>query len=278
MKSPIKEKSIWASGYEFYGSSIKRLNDILNKYSKITGIPLEIARYEFLKSRNEIIANLFDYYKNDGIDGITIVDVGCGNLFLLELLRKRSSAALIGIDFTDKVFVIKKKMLFRDRINAVVADAGNLPFKESSIHCFVSSEVLEHIPKINDFFCEIIRCLISKGKFILTTPNKITGIWRIFNIFHLLKGVSRREKYPDEKIKPFEKFIESKQILSLLKALKFKNINIEYLFHHPGQTWFSFKSKRLNLMSYQLFLKLDRIINVFLYPFGRMLIINSNKY
>jgi len=276
MNFSAKEKGIWENGYEFYNFSIKNLNNILNKYSELTGIPVEIAKYEFLKSRNEIIREIINYYK-DKIDKNTIVDIGCGNLFLLELLRTKSNALLIGIDFTDKVFVIKKEILFRDRINVVVADAINLPFKESAINCFVSSEVIEHIPKIMEFFSEIFRCLKLKGKIILTTPNKNIGIWRLFNIFHLIKRSSIKKREINNKIKPFEKFVESNQIISILKELKFKNITINYLFHHPGQNWFSFEYKLLNLVLYQIFLKINRIINAFLHSFGRMLIINSNK-
>lgn len=271
------EKYKWTQGYEIYGDSLKNLENILKIYSKNTGIPLQIVKYEFLKSRLEIIKELFKFSKNR-LDENIILDVGCGNIFLLELIRIKSNVSLIGLDITDKVFKIKKDIISRDRIHVIVADAVNLPFKENIINGFISSEVLEHIPKKQDFFREIFRCLMNKSITILTTPNKNLRIWNFFNIFHLFKRVSKKKtKKSINNIQPFEKFIDSRWIVKILKEFKFNNIDIKNLFHHPGQSWFSFKSKRLNLILYNFFLKINPILRVILKKFGRLIFIVSIK-
>jgi len=271
------EQQKWDIGYDIYGSTIKSLTKAIKKYSQLTGVSPEIAKYEFLKSRTVILRLIRLSYKHKLAEQ-TFVDVGCGNLFLLEFLRKQSNAYLIGLDITDRVFKNKKNIISRDRINAIVASATNLPFQDNIISSFVSSEVIEHIQDIGNFFHEIYRCLNIKGKLILTTPNAKIRYWNLFNIFHMHKRRTRNIENNSEKHRqPFEKFNDSIQIVRILKDLSFKNTNIQYFFFHPGQKWFTFKSKLLNLTLYHLFLTINPIAKRFFYKFGRIMLIQSTK-
>ena len=54
----------------------------------------------------------------------------------------------------------------------VVADAENLPFKDSAFTHVVSSEVLEHIPDDKKAVNEVARIIKKGGDFILTFPHR----------------------------------------------------------------------------------------------------------
>ncbi len=269
-----EEKRKWEYGYLSYGNSIKNLTKIIKLYSDITGIPSEIAKYEFLKSRAEIISILTKYY-NSRINNITIVDVGCGNLFLLEFLRNKSNARLIGLDITNEVFRIKKKLNLKNRLEVIVANAANLPFREDKIECIISTETLEHLIEIKNFLKELQRCLKHNGKLIITTPNTKAGFWKYFYLPH--RFLKKKLNPTLKSKKPFENFVDFSYLKKLLLKFNFKDITLQFLFHHPGQNFFSFPSKLLNLILYNLFLKTRRIFKFLMNSYARLLLIETTK-
>ncbi len=95
-----------------------------------------------------------------------ILDVGCGDIEMLEFLRRKKKVTLsVGIDI--------QKNLIKNDIPIVRGDAENLPFKRKSFDCITATAILEHLPQPEKAIYEFRSILKSKGILIITTPNPI---------------------------------------------------------------------------------------------------------
>ena len=101
----------------------------------------------------------------------TILDVGCGRAWIAEkLITKKNFICSLDISFInpDKALSLYPA----ENHSAVVADALQLPFKDNSFDCIISSEVIEHVEKPDNFIAELFRCVKPGGSLIITTPYK----------------------------------------------------------------------------------------------------------
>ncbi|MBI5355637.1 MAG: methyltransferase domain-containing protein, partial [Candidatus Aenigmarchaeota archaeon] len=57
----------------------------------------------------------------------------------------------------------------------VFGDSKNLPFKNGCFDAVISSEVIEHVDKPEEYAKEVSRVLGENGQFVLTTPNRDIG-------------------------------------------------------------------------------------------------------
>ncbi len=91
-------------------------------------------------------------------------DIGSGNGWLA---MKTNST--VSVDLS-----LKNVRRIREKTGGtvVVADANRLPFRASSFHCVVASEVLEHINNPLAVLSEIKTVTKTGGKIILSTPYK----------------------------------------------------------------------------------------------------------
>ena len=120
---------------------------------------------------------LEDYIK----EGDKILDLGCGNGRLYELLKNKP-IDYYGIDNSEKLIEIAKSRY--PNINFQVADALNLPFPENFFDKVVSVAVFHHIPSKDlrlQFLKEIKRTLKPGG--ILILVNWSLNTWKRFSLF-----------------------------------------------------------------------------------------------
>jgi len=99
-----------------------------------------------------------------------ILDVGMGQGGVLSCLNRHLNPSMsVGIDLSTDWAKIAK---LRDpRINVVVADATNMPFRDDSFDLAVSSSLLEHVPLWRKVVGEIGR--VSRESFLVFGPNKL---------------------------------------------------------------------------------------------------------
>jgi len=68
---------------------------------------------------------------------------------------------------------------FGDVAGMIVADAANLPFEDDSFDLIFSSNVLEHVEKLDEAFAEMKRVLAPGGVMIHSMP---TGTWKVVQV------------------------------------------------------------------------------------------------
>ncbi len=131
--------------------------------------------------QSRMVANI-DLARLDARAGDRIVDVGCGEGGLAELLaaaglhvtgvepaaylRERFAARMIGLDPGSRV---------------VDGLADRLPFKDGELERIVMTEVLEHVPDPAAALKEIRRVLKAGGRLCLSVPTSYTELvfWRL---------------------------------------------------------------------------------------------------
>jgi ubiquinone/menaquinone biosynthesis C-methylase UbiE len=166
-------------------------------------------------------------------DGEKILDLGCGNGRLLEILRDKK-IEYIGVDSSRKLIEIAKEK--HPNFQFLVADALSLPFLENSFDKVFSISVFHHIPSEElrlQFLKEIKRILKPKGILILTVWN----LWQkryfllIFK-FTLLKLFFRSKLDFKDIFIPWGKKIDryfhcftKSEIEKLIKKVNFKILN-----------------------------------------------------
>jgi glycosyltransferase involved in cell wall biosynthesis/SAM-dependent methyltransferase len=100
-------------------------------------------------------------------DSFNILDIGCGDGSLLNLLRQGGFS--VGVDLC-KALIKKGKSSHDEHIEYVIADAGHLPFKGKFFDVVTAVSVLHHVSEQGKKFNvidEINRVLSLKGRFFL---------------------------------------------------------------------------------------------------------------
>lgn len=106
-----------------------------------------------------------------------ILDIGCGSSRIIQSLPQA-----VGMDMQ----VRKLRWLRAPGRQLVQASLMELPFKDATFDCVISSEVIEHIPREEITLTDMVRVLHPGGTLILGTPDYGRWIWRT------LEGIYKR--------------------------------------------------------------------------------------
>ena len=116
----------------------------------------------------------------------SILEVGCGEGFVLRVLRERwPQARLYGLDFSGSALAWAARQV---AASLVLGDAGRLPVRTASAPFVIGAEVLEHLPDPQAALTEIARVAkplsSARRAFVLfTVPHQP---W--FSVANLLRG------------------------------------------------------------------------------------------
>jgi len=101
-----------------------------------------------------------------------ILDVGCSGRDD-ELHDSINDKNVYGLDIEIR----------QPKIRKIKGDAQEMPLKSNNFDAIVAGELIEHLPKPENFLKEAKRILKSKGVIIITTPNK-SSLWnKIFKSY-----------------------------------------------------------------------------------------------
>ena len=117
-----------------------------------------------------------------------ILDVGCGNGRLQEILKEKN-VDYIGVDISEKLIEIAKRKYPRAKF-IVLTDPLKLPFEDNSFDKVFAIRVLHHIPSEDfrkKFLKELKRVLKPSGLLILTVWSWKSRDKRSF--FRILKSI-----------------------------------------------------------------------------------------
>jgi 2-polyprenyl-3-methyl-5-hydroxy-6-metoxy-1,4-benzoquinol methylase len=103
-----------------------------------------------------------------------ILDVGCGDGYLLHLLCRRGFPNNIGIDNSPQGVRLAREQLSKCNmaLSLVVGSAYDLPFNGDTFDAVVLADVIEHLETPEDCLEEISRVLKKDGTLAMSTPNK----------------------------------------------------------------------------------------------------------
>lgn len=108
--------------------------------------------------------------------GLKVLDAGCGEGHLLELLhRSDPSREYYGVDATP--VAIERAQQRCPFARLTVGDISRLSFADGHFDVITITEVLEHVIEYEDVARELVRVLAPSGQLIITFPNEIT--WTI---------------------------------------------------------------------------------------------------
>ena len=115
-----------------------------------------------------------------GVGYRSLLDVGCGEGFVLETIKKDfRQRKIVGVDVNSKALKVAKEKL--SEVRFIKADICNLPFEENSFDMIICLEVVEHVTDYHKALNEIKRV---SGKYILLSVP-----WEpLFSWANMLRG------------------------------------------------------------------------------------------
>lgn len=96
-----------------------------------------------------------------------IIDIGCGDGYLLYYLNKKLNCQFLGFDLSKLRLQRLKKTL--PVVKCIEGDITKNKFEDNEFETVLCSEVLEHVPDFKKALSELIR--ITKKELIITIPN-----------------------------------------------------------------------------------------------------------
>jgi malonyl-CoA O-methyltransferase len=128
---------------------------------------------EYSLVQREVAKRLCERLSSIKIKPLHILDIGCGTGYLSNLLYKlfpNSSITCLDISINMLNEVHKKN----PKLNCILSDAENMPFKKSKFDLVVSSFTFHWCDEVEKIFSDVHRFLRDKGLFLFTTVGPST--------------------------------------------------------------------------------------------------------
>ena len=173
-----------------------------------------LKRYFVKRLNNKIIALLHKVITDDNI---SILDVGCGEGFITELVRKefKGIKRIVGVDCAREALEIAKAR--NPQIEFVEGSIYNLNFENNEFDIVICTEVLEHLENPQIAFKEIQR--VGKKFLLITVPHepwfRLGNLITLKNISRLGNPIDHVQHWTFYKFKKWiQKYTDSKNILA----------------------------------------------------------------
>ena len=177
-------------------------------------------RIKYIKNN---LINDFDLKdKKKPLDGLNILDIGCGGGLLSEPLA-RLGAKVTGIDPVKKNIEIAKHHLKRSKLNIKYYNFSPEKFKSKNKYdVILNMEIVEHVENVNLFIKESAKFLKKSGIMFIATLNQTlkSYIFAIVGAEYILKWLPIGTH-------DWQKFIKPNDLINICKknSLNLKNIN-----------------------------------------------------
>ena len=121
-------------------------------------------------------------------DYSSLLDVGCGTGFLIDLLAKEHQADYVGLDLSDEMIKMAEKKNIQGA-RFIVGTADKLPFEDETFDIVTCSQSFHHYPYPEKAMAEAFRVLKKGGLYILSdTGVGGIGAWIDNRILFKLSG------------------------------------------------------------------------------------------
>ncbi len=162
--------------------------------------------------KNNIISSLKIKKKENPLEKIKILDIGCGGGLLSEPMC-RLGAEVVGIDASDRNIEIAKLHAKKNNLNIEYLCSSPEDFKtEKKFDVILNMEIIEHVEDIN-FFLEACSKLLSKnGIMFVATLNKTLKSYLLAII-----GAEYLLRWLPIGTHEWEKFVKPSDLIDILK-------------------------------------------------------------
>lgn len=146
----------------------------------------------------------------------SILDVGAGEGFMLEMLRKHNiGKKLEGIEYMDEALQFAKEL--HPKVKIKKGNIYELPYKDNTFDLIICTEVLEHLEEPEKALTELKR--VTKKYLILSVPNEpLFTIQRLCRGKSILKLGDHPEHIQHWTSGSFEKFVEKQMAIKDAKT------------------------------------------------------------
>jgi len=196
---------------------------------------------EGLESYIKYFFKYFDFYIKKNNSQILLLDLGCGPGVFSKLLAQKGFQ-VYGVDFSSAMIKVAKKRTGSQKINYLVANIYNLPFKNGYFDAIICLGVFQQIEKPKEAIKEINRVLKKEGLAVITTLN----CFSLFSLFSLFK---KKDIFVAKRYNPY-------QLKATLKRENFDRVKLKGIYFSP----FSF------LTDFVIKFRLYKLFNLF-FPF-----------
>ncbi len=192
------------------------------------GTPEYFSYYDRLREANETVAFSHDLHEDRDFSGRRVLDVGCGNGYVLSKYAQEGAEAY-GMDLTGAaVSLSARRFELRGlRGHFSVGNAESLPYKEGTFDCVCSMGVLHHTPSPAKAVDELFRVLKSGGRLIVMFYHRNSALYRLtFPFLSLMTGktISRLVNEVDGKGNPKGEVYSKRELRRLLR--RFENLEM----------------------------------------------------
>ena len=169
------------------------------------------VRISYIK---ENILNTFNLKnKKKILDGIRILDIGCGGGLLSEPMS-RLGASVVGIDASDKNINVAKLHAKKNNLKIEYFCASPENFKtDTKFDVILNMEIIEHVDDVNVFLKSCSKLLKKNGIMFIATLNKTlkSYLFAIVGAEYILRWlpIGTHE---------WEKFIKPEQLINITKT------------------------------------------------------------
>jgi len=192
------------------------------------GAPEFYVTFDRLRNEIEPAALQDQVYRYAAFDQKAVLEVGCGNGYLLSRYA-RHGARVWGVDLTRTAVALAQQRFELGALRGYFAqgDAQRLPFRDGSFDLVVSAGVLHHVPDIAAAIAEIHRVLKPAGLFVIMLYHRDSIHYRVlyplYGLFHSAfrgKGPAQIAREIDGAGNPIGRTYTRQEVRRLLGAFR----------------------------------------------------------
>ena len=102
------------------------------------------------------------------LQGLTVLDLGCGKGRVSRLALERGASATVGVDVSEAMLEAAALDVPTPRAQWIQADAQDLPFDDAAFDVVVGGLMMGHVPHLEAALAEIARVLRPGGVLVLS--------------------------------------------------------------------------------------------------------------
>ena len=188
-------------------------------------------RIEYITEKIKENLNL-NSKKNDFLNGIKILDIGCGGGLISEPMA-RLGAKVTGIDASEKNINVAKLHSNKSGLDINYFKSSPEEMKDGNFDIILNLEIVEHVENIQLYFNSCQRLLKKNGLMFTATLNRtfISYLKAILGAEYILRWLPIGTH-------DWNKFVKPEELESYLTKEKFATLDIKGLSYNPfSQKW-----------------------------------------